>query len=304
MIRHTPQYSNQYRLEIASEFSGMDVVGFFSERFSFKPRAYWQELIEKGQVTVNGQGVDPSDFLSEGDIVHTVRHDIIEPDVRIDYTVLCDEKGLFIINKPAPIPVHPSGRYFKNSLLTVLREDYPDKKFHTIHRLDTWTTGVLLLATNPEVARVLHLHVEKSEMKKSYAVMARGDFGSEDFIIDEAVGRVDGAHRGFGENITDAKDSITEFRPIASRDGVTLLRAIPITGRTNQIRVHIQAAGGEVLNDPLYSSEQKENQKYIGLHCVQMGFLIDEEEMFFIAPFPEHFTKYFKNEELNQCKIK
>lgn len=299
-MRRIPLYSQHYRFAVTEEYAGLGLIDFFAKRFSFKPREYWTCLLEDGDISVNNQGVDPHYILKTEDVIRTLRRDVQEPDVNDDYQILFDQDGVLVLNKPAPLPVHPAGRYYKNSLIHILGEKDPNIKFHTIHRLDTWTTGVLILATEPERARFIHIQVEKKKIQKAYGVLAQGDFGTEEFTIDQAVGRVDGAHRGVGPGITEAKESVTVFKPLVRNGDVTFLRAEPMTGRTNQIRVHIQAAGGHVLNDPLYSPAAGRRVPYMGLHCREMSFQIrpDQEPKRFEAPWPDHFLKYFSEDEL------
>lgn len=293
--RHTAPYEQRYRFTVSEEYSGRRLIDFYRERFAFRDENYWRDLITRGNVTLNHLATEAEQIIKTGDIIHTIRRDVKEPDVNDGYEILYEKEGLFIINKPAPLPVHASGRYYKNSLLTILREQYPQTAFHTIHRLDLWTTGVLILATEPKIARHLHLQIENQLLKKTYAVLAKGDFGDKAFTIDVPVGRKNGAHRGFGEGITEAKPSITEFVPLGQKDGVTLLKATPVTGRTNQIRVHIQAAGGHVLNDLLYSPEPPDEQKidFMGLHCRAMRFMLPSNESVTVtAPWPDGFLRW------------
>lgn len=292
--RHTPPYTHEYYLTVRPEYDGLSVIDYFAGRFPFRERNYWFTLIETGEITVNGQTCAPSQILRAGDLTYTVRHDVTEPDVNDDYKILYNQNGLFIINKPAPLPVHAAGRYNKNTLLSILREQHPGTTFHTIHRLDLWTTGVLILATEPEIARHIHIQVEKKQLKKTYGVLAKGDFGNHPFTIDVPVGRKSGSHRGFGPEVTESKPCVTEFTPLCKQGDITLLKAIPITGRTNQIRVHIQAAGGHVLNDPLYSnSPVSENEiDFMGLHCREMRIILPSgEELTVTAPWPEGFLR-------------
>jgi RluA family pseudouridine synthase len=316
-LRHTPPYSQQFRYTVLKEYDGWKIIDLYLDRFSFRPKEYWEELMAVGDITVNDQNV-PSDYtLKEKDIIITKRHDVTEPDVNPHYEILYEQDGILILNKPSPLPVHPAGRYYKNSLIYILREQNPETTFHTIHRLDTWTTGVLVMATNKDKAKLLHKQVEKQEFEKEYGVLAIGDFGNDEFIIDEDVGRRNGIQRGFGPDITEAKNALTKFVPITKNGDITFLKAYPLTGRTNQIRVHINAAGGHILNDPLYSP--KENQErsplsvvrgpsykktenelrstdneFMGLHCYKMTFKIqkDQEAQTFTAPWPKHFLQF------------
>ena len=293
--RHTPPYDYQYRFEITKEFAGLRLIDFYKQRFPFKNENDWRGLIENGDTSVNRQGTGPDYILKEKDLLHTVRHDVQEPDVNDRYKILYDKNGILVIDKPAPLPVHPAGRFFKNSLTQILREKFPEKTIHTIHRLDLWTTGVLLLATEEESAKFLHRQMEDGKIEKTYGVLARGDFGDKPFVIDRAIGRKNGAHRGFGDNITESKPCVTEFIPLAKKESVTFLKVKPLTGRTNQIRVHIQVAGGEVLNDPLYSQSppKEEDIEFIGLHCREMRIKgRSGEALCFEAPWPKSFLPF------------
>lgn len=301
--RHTPPYDQTYRFEVTPEYAGLSLIDFYTTRFDFKPRTYWLGLIANGAITLNTKPCTPEQILQIGDVTHTVRRDVTEPDVNDCYTILYQKDGLFIVNKPAPLPVHASGRYYKNSLLSILREQYPGETFHTIHRLDLWTTGVLILATESKIARHVHMQVENQTLEKSYAVLAHGDFGNLPFRVDVPVGRKDGVQRGFGPDITEARPCVTEFTPLAKSQNITLLKAVPVTGRTNQIRVHIQAAGGHVLNDPLYSDSpaNESDIDFMGLHCREMRFiLLSGEELSVVAPWPEGFIKTVGEHALNK----
>ncbi len=322
-LRHTPPYTQQFRYAVPKEYVGKNILDFHDERFSFRPRDYWQKLIQEGDISVNNESIDAKYSLKEADMIRTFRRDVIEPDVDADYKQIYFKSGILVINKPAPLPVHPAGRYYKNSLLYILRENNPKVKFHTIHRLDTWTTGVLLLATDDSKARLLHKQVEAKTIHKVYGVLAKGDFGTKEFTIDEPVGRVNGTFRGTGPDITEAKPAVTKFVPIVKKDDVTFLKAYPITGRTNQIRVHVNVAGGHIVNDPLYSPGTKSqihkdnhgraqgpaptsnndprstthDPRPLGLHCREMGFKIDPNgtPVTFKAEWPEHFLDFFSS---------
>lgn len=299
-LRHTPPYSQQFRTLVSPALAGQGLLDFYEEKFKFRPRAFWNEMIFGGQITVNYGKVDPDYRLKDKDIIRTIRTDVQEPDVDAGYEILCNDRGVFVVNKPAPLPVHPAGRYFKNSLLHILREDFPDRIFHTIHRLDTWTTGVLVLATESERAKFLHHQVEEKSMTKVYGVMAVGDFGEDEFVINEPIGRIVGVQRGFGSEVREPKEAVTQFIQVAKKNGVTLLKAEPMTGRTNQIRLHVKAAGGHILNDPLYAPHPTEDVPFMGLHCRSMSFRIEKDGQpgTFEAPWPEHFLERFGEEVL------
>lgn len=309
-LRHIPPYDYRFRFDVTPEFFGVSVLDFFERRFHFKPRAYWEERIRAGDVSVNEEATTIERVLLKDDVVHTVRHDVTEPPVNDTIDILSDEAGLIILNKQAPIPVHPSGRYFKNSLTSILREKFPERSLHTIHRLDLWTTGILLIATDPRVAKILHTQINKRTMKKTYGVLAVGNFGEAPFIIDVPIGRVNGPRRGFGDGVIKPRECVTRFTPLLTKPHgetqITFLKAELLTGRTNQIRVHVQAAGGFVLHDPIYSPQppQDDEMEFMGLHCREMEFkLVDEVPVIATAPWPNGFCEIFSRVELDRSFV-
>jgi RluA family pseudouridine synthase len=296
--RHIPPYSQQFRFIVDEKKVGMTLIELYEKKFSFRSREHWLDLMKRGDITLNEKIVEPTYVLQRDDKILTVRHDVQEPDVNDVYTVLHESDGVLIVNKPAPIPVHPAGRFFKNSLIHILKEKFPDKKIHTIHRLDLWTTGVLVLATEEKAAKYLHMQIRKNRMKKVYGVLACGDFGSEPFVVDAPIGRVDGVTRGVGRHLGESKPAQTRFVPLVKKGGVTFLKAEPITGRTNQIRVHLRHVGGHVLNDPLYSPEPPKKTDFMGLHCRSMMMEVEyKKPMTFVAPWPEGFLKYLSEDD-------
>ena len=298
--RKTEPYDQQFLFVVTADFAGKSLLEFYTTKFKYKTPEYWHSLIAQGLVNLNHLPTSPDTVLTIGDEIRTKRLDVTEPDVNAQIEILYEEQGLFVLNKKAPMPVHPSGRYFKNSLTTVLRELYPEKTFHTIHRLDKWTTGVLILATDSKVARHMHLQVEKQRIEKTYGVLGVGAFPKTQFLVDEAIGRIDGVYRGTGDFVRNPKSSQTEFQVMHSHPTQTnlhLLKATPLTGRTNQIRVHMQTAGGYVLYDPLYSPMQQADDAlipFLGLHCREMKFLLpDGKPLSIQAPWPEPFLELF-----------
>lgn len=347
--RHIPAYEKTYLTNVGSEFAGGTLLDFYAKRFKFKPRVEWEAIIRSGVSAVNGVRATPETVLAATDLIATYRSEVIEPPVNDAIQILYQDDGLMILNKPAPLPIHPSGRFEKNSLISILRErnvagpgsatntdtgvaiatldantgtTATVQSYHPIYRLDAWTTGVFLMATDPDRARFLHRQVEKKRMRKVYAVLAVGEFGEAPFTIDAPIGRGPDGRRATGSELEHSKPCVTRFtplmqaryRPVATCGTVrvpidarpiTLLKACPLTGRTNQIRVHVQAAGGYVLNDPLYSPmftpEAWEEIPFLGLHCRTMAFALSPERPDFqiSAPWPEGFVQYFQEKELN-----
>lgn len=298
-------YSYRYRYPVVEAEAGQSLIQLMSTRFTFRSMDYWLDLIDRGLISVNEQGQSPDYILVEGDIIHTERPDVTEPDVNANIQIVHEKDGALILNKPAPIPVHPSGRFYKNSLTYILKEQFGYEKLHTLHRLDHMTTGVLCFATDSDVARQMHLQFEKKSVRKAYAVIVTGNLGDKPFEVNQPIGRVEGVLRGCGLDVDGAKESLTKFWPIAKSKDLQLLLAEPVTGRTNQIRVHAQYAGACVWQDPLYSDDPDDTVTQMGLHCLAMKFnkrYLDLDQTEFYADVPEHYHELFSENDLNQLK--
>jgi RluA family pseudouridine synthase len=178
---------------------------------------------------------------------------VIEPDVNGRVEILHEDAALIVLNKPAPLPIHVGGRFYRNTLQHILNVVYHPQKPHPAHRLDANTTGVLLVARTRHFAGKLQPQFTRGEVKKNYLVRVQGRPAEETFSCDALIGTVAGE---LGSRAVDEESGLaarTEFRVLQKNgDGTTLLEARPLTGRTNQIRIHCAHLGFPVCGDPAY----------------------------------------------------
>ena len=206
--------------------------------------------------------------------------------------VIYEDDTVRVFNKGAPLAVHPSGRYFKNSLTEILKEAYPDETPRPVQRLDALTTGLVVFAKSKEVAAHLMRELEQNRVDKEYLVLVEGLPSQKFFMVDAPVGKVDGAARAVGYQTRNPKEAVTHFEELSSLDGRTLLKAFPRSGRTNQIRVHLASVGLPVVNDPVYGRRTDDAHRY-GLHAHRLRFNGIDGEIDLQAPWPEHFQPYW-----------
>jgi RluA family pseudouridine synthase len=167
--------------------------------------------------------------------------------------LLHEDEALVVLNKPAPLPVHPGGRFNRNTLQWLLAEVYHPQKPNAAHRLDANTTGVLLVARTRHFAGQLQPQFARGEVEKVYLVRVQGHPAADAFACDAPISAEPG--RAGSREVDDAAGQAarTEFT-VRNRfaDGTSLLEARPLTGRTNQIRVHLWHLGLPVCGDPAY----------------------------------------------------
>lgn len=178
---------------------------------------------------------------------------ITEPDVNADITVLHEDEALIVLNKPAPLPMHSGGRFHRNTLQYILGLAYHPQKPRPAHRLDANTTGVLLLTRTRHFASRLQPQFTRGEVEKVYLARVQGHPVHDTFSCDAPIGE-EAVELGAREiDATGGQDARTEFL-VRQRlpDGTALLEVRPLTGRTNQIRIHLWHLGFPVCGDAAY----------------------------------------------------
>lgn len=229
------------------------LIDVLAREFRTRPYEYYAEAIEKGVVTVNQKIVSPGYRLKDLDVIyHTVHfHEPQPPKINV-----IEEEGDFVvIDKPAGIPVHPTGGYFYYS---VTKSMFPDDTVGCVNRLDMPVSGVLII--------VLRDHTRGYDLLKTaekiYVAKVAGEF-PEAAEVDRPIGTVDGRVHCIMEG---GKPSKTLFRRLAYRNGHSLVQCQPITGRTHQIRIHLKSLGFPIVNDILYGDGKEPEGVCGGAH--------------------------------------
>jgi RluA family pseudouridine synthase len=178
---------------------------------------------------------------------------VTEPDVNGTVKILHEDEALIVLNKPAPLPMHAGGRFYRNTLQNILNEVYHPQKPHPAHRLDANTTGVLLVTRTRHFAGKLQPQFARGEVRKVYLALVQGQPKDDVFACDAAISVESGELGSRSVDHEGGLESRTEFRVIRrNADGTTLLEARPLTGRTNQIRVHCAHLGFPICGDGAY----------------------------------------------------
>jgi RluA family pseudouridine synthase len=180
----------------------------------------------------------------------------IEPEVSTDIRVLYEDEALLVVNKPAPLPMHSGGRFHRNTLQNFLNLACAPFPPRPVHRLDANTTGVVLFARTRHFCRVLQREFIEGRVEKRYLAGVSGHPVNDTFSCDAPVSSENGA---MGTRRIDEDDGLsarTEFSVLERRaDGTSLLEARLFTGRTHQIRLHLNYLGHSVLGDPSYPAD-------------------------------------------------
>ncbi len=252
-------YDNDRPLNVPTECDGFSMLDALCAILPHVPREYWLGEFERGRLLKE----DDSPFAAT-EIVRAgtrVKHRFpgtTEPDVNADIRILYEDEALLVLDKPAPLPVHPAGRFHRNTLQWILHQACWPEKPRLAHRLDADTSGVLVCARTAHFAGRLQPQFSRGEVEKTYLLLVHGHPVRDRFICEAAIGETtDGAKlRRVDEEAGSA--ALTEFTVLERRPvGTALLRAVPKTGRTNQIRVHAWHLGHPILGDRMYLPEGK-----------------------------------------------
>ncbi|HEY3356034.1 MAG TPA: RluA family pseudouridine synthase [Polyangia bacterium] len=244
-----------YRYTVEPNCHGLRLDLYLKHKIGRLSRAKIQRIIE-GQLTLNG--VVPSKAgvrVATGDEVVIAREPWPEPEVPREFGVLHDDAELLAIDKPAGLPIHPTARYYFNTLTALMRARFPGQPLQVAHRLDRETSGVMLVARGPEAGRKLKQAFERRRVHKRYLALVRGA-PPDDGVIDLAM-KLGGPLRVSMVVSADGLPAVTRYRVAARLTDAALVECFPETGRQHQIRVHLAAIGHPVLGDKVYPEPRR-----------------------------------------------
>jgi len=240
---------------VPAEYAGLRLDLYLSKRFSYLSRTAWQKEIESGRVLLNGSVIiNVKKHVSDGDRILYNPPSLEEPEVDFNYSIIFEDDNYIVISKTGNLPVHPSGIFFKNTLVVSLEEKY-GKKYFPVHRLDRETSGAILLGKSPEAASSVQKNF--SNVNKEYIAVVRG-MTEERFTVDVPIGPArNSLIKKKREAYPGAEETaLTHFTRISSSADYSLVKAQLVTGRMHQIRVHLKYSGHAIVGDKMYSDDE------------------------------------------------
>jgi UPF0176 protein len=239
---------------IPPEYDGERILEVLAGIFSHTPRADWEQIFQEGYLLDSRfRPIEPNRSAQAGERFYRKIPADVEPAVNANVRILHEDEAIVVINKPAPLPIHPSGRFNRNTLQAILQTVYHPQKPRPAHRLDANTTGLVVFTRTRHFAKFVQPQFERGEVQKTYLARVTGHPIEDAFFCDAPIGEepVSAGARQVDE--VNGLPARTEFRVLRRDiDGSSLLEVRPLTGRTNQIRLHLWHLGFPICGDSVY----------------------------------------------------
>lgn len=292
-------YNNVRPMNVPLRLDHQKVIDFLVGMHAHLTAEYWQEECDAGRIIYKGQPIGADEKVRAGWRVEHLVLQTTEPAVNAKVEFIYEDDALIVVNKPAPLPMHPSGRFNRNTLDFLIGKVFSGEQLRIVHRLDANTTGVVMFARKKSASRPVHEQFKAGTVDKVYLAKIQGHPSSDQFSCEAKLGN---QPQIAGSRAVDASDAglaaATRFEVIARRDdGTSLVHCFPATGRTHQIRVHLSHLGHPIVGDPTYQADGKTSTKQaldVGdppmcLHAqsVTLDHPFTKERITFTAPAPK-----------------
>jgi 23S rRNA pseudouridine1911/1915/1917 synthase len=267
---------------------------FLFGRFFHLSKMFLRETLKNGKCEVNGTLENLSYKLKKNDFIELElefgERQIIEPE-EIELDIVFEDAELLVVNKPAGMLVHPTVRVRRGTLLNALiyhlnknelrqssdssagakteklAPDLSLSRAGLVHRLDKQTSGLMAVAKNARAHRILSDHFRRKLVEKKYFALVEGRLDADSGEIDAPIGRY--AEERVWNIKPDGKQAVTRFWVRERFFDSTLVELEPVTGRTNQLRIHLAHIGHPIIGDDKYGGREF---KRLCLHAYRLNF--------------------------------
>uniref|UniRef100_A0A146P8P3 Pseudouridylate synthase RPUSD2 n=1 Tax=Fundulus heteroclitus TaxID=8078 RepID=A0A146P8P3_FUNHE len=281
-LRKVLPYYYDFKTYCKGRWVGKSLLEVFKSEFRAESIEYYERAAKEGRIRLNESPVeDLSVVLRNNDCMRNTVHRHEPPVIGAPLKILEDDGEVLVVDKPASVPVHPCGRFRHNTIIFILGKEHGVSELHTVHRLDRLTSGVLLFARTLETSKKLDQMVRDRQLEKEYVCRVEGEFPEGELICEEPI-LVVAFKIGLCRVDPKGKECRTVFQRLSFNGKTSVVRCLPLTGRTHQIRVHLQYLGFPILNDPIYGS------RAWGPHRAKGGLVGKSDEELLQALVEEH----------------
>ncbi|KAI9793884.1 MAG: hypothetical protein M1816_007136 [Peltula sp. TS41687] len=293
-LRRVLPYHFTYNTYCKERWRGRELLDIFVSEFRDRPAEYYRDAILRGAVVINGKPAPAlTTIVKNGDLISHTSHRHEPPVTAEPIGIVHEDEDLIVVNKPAGVPVHPAGRYNYNSLVEIMRAQR-GLNWNPLpcNRLDRLTSGIMLIGKHPKAAERLSNQIRSRTVTKEYIARVKGKFPEEEVECSQPILLIS-PKLGLNRVRANGKQAKTVFKRLAyypptptldekgplndvtnddgflysdsqqvdgnnthKNEGSSIVHCLPITGRTHQIRVHLQFLGHPISNDPIYCNQR------------------------------------------------
>ena len=267
-------------------------------------RSKIQKMIESGSILVNDNVVKSSYTVKENDLIFIDEDinneiDIVPENIPLD--IVYEDEYLLVVNKPSGMVVHPAPGNYSGTLVNALM--YHCNELSSVngnirpgivHRIDADTSGLLVVAKNDMVHNDLAKQIAEKSVTRKYVCLVHGIINEDTATIDAPIGRDTNNRKKMCVTGDNSKEAITHIRVMERYKDATLIECVLETGRTHQIRVHMNYINHPVVNDPVYGYNKLDDKEFGQmLHAKEIGFVhpVTHEFMDFKVEPPQKFNE-------------
>lgn len=294
----------EYRFQVTEELEGLRIDKALTLLLDSLSRSYIAKLIKDNQLQINDKTVKSSYVVKTDDEIVFCLPPSQEPDIEpenIPLDILYEDKDVIVINKPKGMVVHPAAGHYSGTLVNALMHHCGSDlsgingvmRPGIVHRIDMNTTGSIIVCKNDISHNFIAEQLKEHSITRVYHAICYGNIKEEEGTINKPIGRNPNDRKKMAINGLNGKQAVTHFRVLERFKNYTYIQCTLETGRTHQIRVHMNDFGYPLLGDDVYAPGRKCPFSLQGqtLHAKVLGFVhpTTHEYIEIQAPLPEYF---------------
>jgi len=240
-----------YRHVLCPEASGQSTLAYLAQHFSHSTQSEWQSRLDAGELSLDSKTATGTESLRAGSVLIWNRPAWLEENTPQHYNVVYHDEQMLAVNKPTGLPTIPGAGFYLNTLLSLVRTDFPTAR--PLHRLGRATSGLVLFALDTQTASTISQGWSK--VRKQYQALSRLVASQESYDIRSPIGEI--AHPRLGKVYAaseSGKSARSVARTLQRRSDSTVFEVDLHTGRPHQIRIHLAFIGHPLLGDTLYAA--------------------------------------------------
>ncbi len=292
-----------FRFQVTEEYEEERIDKYMSILIDSLSRSFIQKMMKEEKVLVNGKPVKANYRLKTEDEICFELPEAVEPDIEpenIPLDILYEDADVLVVNKPKGMVVHPAAGHYSGTLVNALMYHCKGSlsgingclRPGIVHRIDMDTTGSLIVCKNDIAHASIAAQLKEHSIVRRYRAIVWGVIKDEEGCVNVPIGRHPSDRKKMAAGVRNGKEAVTHYRVLERFRSYTYIECRLETGRTHQIRVHMDSIGHPILGDPVYGNRkcpfQLQGQT---LHAMTLGFIhpVTGEYVETTAPLPGYF---------------